>query len=478
MLPHNTEAEQGLLGALMFDNRAYERVAEFLRPEHFYDPIHGRIYHHIVTLVDRGQRADAITLRPFFEREPELVNVGGAAYLSRLEAGVVAVANAADYGKMIYDLFLRRELAAIGEEMLEESCHPDINRPATDLIEDKEHKLYTLASTGETQGGPVSLDIAIPESISLAEAAHKRDSHITGVTTGLRELDRLLGGLHSSDLVILAGRPSMGKTALATNMGFVAARRFYEKGGMEGAPVAFFSLEMSTSQLATRILADVCRVPSHKIRRGEVKSEDFVTFTEQSKMLRRVPFYIDDTPSISVAALRTRARRLKRTSGLGMIVVDYLQLMRGPGGRREENRVQELSEITRGLKSIAKELNVPVLALSQLSRATEARDDKRPQLSDLRESGSIEQDADVVMFVFREEYYHERAQPTQGANETVEHYEKRHQNWQVRGDAVHNIAEVIVAKQRHGPIGTVRLHFEGAFTRFSDLAEDRYLPED
>ncbi len=326
-----------------------------------------------------------------------------------------------------------------------------------------------MRSTGEQDRGFLKLEKALVASLKMAEEAHKRDSHVTGVTTGLRDLDRKLGGLQKSDLIILAGRPSMGKTALATNIAFNAARAWHDTEGKEGAAVAFFSLEMSSEQLATRLLGEYASVPADKIRRGEIKTDDFSKFLEAAKILSRAPLYIDDTPGLSVAGLRTRARRLKRlVPHLGCIVIDYLQLLHGTA-RRDDNRVQEVSEITRNLKALAKELDIPVMALSQLSRAVEMREDKKPQLADLRESGSIEQDADVVMFVYREEYYHARSEPTRRADEPEEKFNTRHQRWMERGEEIRNIAEVIIAKQRHGPIGTVELHFDGPFTRFSDL---------
>ena len=336
-------------------------------------------------------------------------------------------------------------------------------------IESAEAKLFELARTGATDRGFVKLEKALAVSIRMAEEAHKRDSHITGVTTGLRDMDRKMGGLQRSDLIILAGRPSMGKTALATNMAFNAAHAHFKSEGREGSGVAFFSLEMSAEQLATRLLGDFSSVPSDKIRRGEIKTEDFTKFVEASQTLSRVPLYIDDTPALSVSGLRTRARRLKRmVPHLGVIVIDYLQLLHG-SAKSAENRVQEVSEITRSLKALAKELDIPVLALSQLSRAVEMREDKTPQLADLRESGSIEQDADVVMFVYREEYYHARAEPTRRDNEDESKFNDRCSRWMQRGEEIRNIAQVVIAKQRHGPIGTVELHFDGQFTRFSDL---------
>jgi replicative DNA helicase len=468
--PHNIEAEQALLGVLLVNNVAYEKVGEILDPEHFYDPVHGRIYGAISTLINRGQIADPKTLRGLFENDPALAAVGGANYLVDLASNVVTIFNVEDYARLIHDLHLRRQLIALGTDVVNDAFQHDLDKHATAQIESTEAKLFELARTGETDRGFVKLEKALTVSIKLAEEAHKRDNHITGITTGFTDMDRKMGGLQRSDLVILAGRPSMGKTALATNMAFNAAHAFFKSEGREGSGVAFFSLEMSSEQLATRLLGDFSSVPSDKIRRGEIKTEDFTKFVEASQILSRVPLYIDDTPGLSVAALRTRARRLKRmVPSLGMIVIDYLQLLHGTGGKREENRVQEVSEITRSLKALAKELDLPVLALSQLSRAVEMREDKTPQLADLRESGSIEQDADVVMFVYREEYYHSRSEPSRRQDEDEGKFNDRYSRWMQRGEEVNNIAEIVIAKQRHGPIGTVKLHFDGQFTRFSNL---------
>jgi replicative DNA helicase len=473
--PHNLEAEQVLLGTILVNNMAHERVGERLQPEDFYDPVHGRIYGAITTLINRGQIADPKTLRGLFENDPALANLGGAQYLVNLAASVITIINAEDYARLIHDLYLRRQLITLGEDVVIEAIKHDLDQPATLQIEKTEQRLFELAKTGELDRGFVRLERALVTSLKMAEEAHKRDSHVTGVTTGLRDLDRKLGGFQRSDLIILAGRPSMGKTALATNIAFNAARAYYETEGKEGSAVAFFSLEMSNEQLATRLLGEQSGVPSDKIRRGEIKSEDFTRFIEASKVMSRAPLYIDDTPGLSVANLRTRARRLKRTApNLGMIVIDYLQLLHGTS-RRDDNRVQEVSEITRGLKALAKELDIPVVALSQLSRAVEMREDKKPQLADLRESGSIEQDADVVMFVYREEYYHSRSEPMRRADEGEDKFNTRHQRWMERGEEVRNVAEVLIAKQRHGPIGTVELHFDGPFTRFSNL-EKRFGP--
>jgi replicative DNA helicase len=475
--PHNYEAEQALLGAILGNNLVYDKVNETLRPEHFADAVHGRIYEAIGKLIQRGQIANLLTLKNLFDQDPALVEAGGGRYLERLASSLVTIINAEDYALTIHDLFLRRELIGLGEEVVNEAYGFDPDETAAEQIENAELKLYALSETGRAETGLRGFNEALTNAIKIAEAAHQRQSHVTGVTTGLTDMDRKLGGLHASDLVILAGRPAMGKTALATNMAFNAARAAHESGGKEGGNVAFFSLEMSAEQLATRILAEQTAISSDQIRRGDVRSEDFSTFAAVAAELQYLPLFIDDTPAITVATLRTRARRLKRQHGLGMIVVDYLQLMRGSSSNRNENRVQEISEITRGLKAIAKELNVPVLALSQLSRAVEQREDKRPQLADLRESGSIEQDADVVMFIYREQYYHERAEPQQRPDEGPEKFAERMERWQERGAQVHNLAEVIIAKQRHGPIGTVKMYFEGRATKFADWVDASNLPD-
>ncbi|CAA7614935.1 replicative DNA helicase [Magnetospirillum sp. UT-4] len=474
--PHNFEAEQALLGALLLNNRAFEKVAEFLRPEHFAEPAHGRIFAACAKLVERGQIANPVTLKTYFESDGGLAEIGGTAYLAQLANSVVSIINAEDYGKLIHDLHLRRELIALGEDLVNHAFEPTIETSAMEQIGKAEAQLYELATTGQTEGGFETFNAVLIEAVRQAEAAHKRQGKLSGVPTGLVDLDTKLGGLHSSDLLILAGRPSMGKTSLATNIAFNAAKAYREevdalgaRKAVDGAVTAFFSLEMSAEQLATRILAEQAEIPSHKIRQGELANDEFERLVTAAQELHRLPLFIDDTPALSISAVRTRARRLKRQHGLNLIVIDYLQLLRGSGGSSEQNRVQEVSEITRGLKALAKELDVPVIALSQLSRAVEQREDKRPQLADLRESGSIEQDADVVMFVFREQYYLERAEPGQRPDETPEKFNERHAKWQQRCEEVWNTAEVIVAKQRHGPVGTVRLSFHGEFTKFGNL---------
>jgi replicative DNA helicase len=470
--PQNLEAEQALLGAILANNRAYEKVSEFLRPDHFADPTHGRIYAAVSKLIERGQLASAVTLRQFFAADDGLKNVGGADYLASLEANVISFASATDYGQSIFDSYLRRELIDVGQEIVLAAQTHDLDAPAKSQIEEAESRLFKLATVGDADGRFISFKESLVQAINTAEAAYKRDSHITGLTSGFRDMDKLLGGMHKSDLVILAARPSMGKTALATNLAFNAARIFLRSQGKEGGRVAFFSLEMSAEQLALRILSEQTEIPSEKIRRGEIREQDFPKFVSLAQELQLLPLYIDETPGLSVMAMRTRARRLKRTQGLDLIVIDYLQLMQGSASKRNmENRVLEVSEITRSLKGLAKELQVPIIALSQLSRKVEDRDDKRPQLADLRESGSIEQDADVVMFIYREEYYLKRGEPGRHTNEDDAKYNERYARWQQRLEQVYNVAEVIVAKQRHGPIGSVKLFFDGQYTKFADLDE-------
>lgn len=475
-LPHNVDAEMALLGAILVNNRAFERISDFLRPEHFVLAEHARIFEACSRLLERGQVADPVTLKAWFEQDEALATVGGVTYLMQLAECATTTINAGEYGRLVHDLYLRRELIDLGEGVVNRAYTSEVDEDANQQIERAEQGLYDLATRGTHDGGFVAFHETMISALHIAEAAHKRQGLLSGVPCGFRDLDSKLGGLHPSDLVILAGRPSMGKTALATNMAFNAARAYRTEAGtdggqkvVDGAVIGFFSLEMSREQLATRILAEQTRIPSDRIRRGMLGTDKFPDLVAGSRELQRLPIYIDDTPALSISAMRTRARRLKRQHGLGMIVVDYLQLIAPSPGSRHDNRVQELSEITRGLKTLAKELEVPVLALSQLSRAVEQREDKRPQLADLRESGTIEQDADVVMFIFREQYYLERSEPSQRPDESDDKFLKRHEDWMQRCERAHNIGEVIIAKQRHGPIGTVKLFFEGEFTRFGDL---------
>ena len=482
--PHNLEAEMALLGAILVNNKAFERVQEMLAPEHFTDPAHAAIYRACATLIERGQLAQPVTLKNYLEHDDALGEVGGAEYLARLAGAVITIQNARDLGQEIYDCYLRRELITVGEDIVNDAHEHDLDAPAVEQIEQAEEKLYRLAEQGAAETGFIDFAAALTRAVNMATAAFKRDTELVGVPSGFADLDRLLGGLHNSDLVILAGRPAMGKTALATNIAYNAAtsrrRERTDDGTIVEQPevVAFYSLEMSSEQLATRIISEQAHVRSDAIRRGDIKEEEFNRVFQVAQALHTLPLFIDDTPALTVAALRTRARRLKRQHGLSLIVVDYLQLVQATNQRRNDNRVQEVSEITRGLKALAKELDVPVLALSQLSRAVEQRDDKRPQLADLRESGSIEQDADIVMFLFREEYYRERDKPAQRDNEPDERFREREDRHHKLLEDTRNRAEVIVAKQRHGPIGTVTLQFSGDFTRFADLISDDHLPED
>ena len=467
-LPHNIEAEKALLGAIFSDNRAYERISEFLRAEHFAVPENGKIFEAAQKLMEKGQIANPVTLSGFFEGNDELVVMGGKAYLAELAASAVTIINAGEYGRIIYDLHMKRELIALGTDMVNNAYDQGVQETATDQIEKSEQHLYDLATQGDHEGGFQDFRTAVLEAVHMAESAHKRDGALAGVTTGMTDLDQMLGGLHKSDLLILAGRPSMGKTALVTNIAYNAAYSYHKSGGEEGAVVGFFSLEMSSEQLAARIISEQVEVSSNKMRKGELSNEEFTRLVVASQELHRIPLFIDDTPALTVSALRTRARRLKRQHNLGMIVVDYLQLISPPPGS-SDGRVNEVSEITRGLKTLAKELEVPVIALSQLSRAVESRDPPRPQLSDLRESGSIEQDADVVMFIYREEYYMERKKPSRRMDEDEGKFLDREARWQDSFDSVKNIGDVIIAKQRHGPIGDIKLAFIGEFTRFADL---------
>jgi replicative DNA helicase len=475
--PSNLEAEQALLGALLANNKAYERVSEFLAPEHFADPIHGRIYQSIARRIEAGQLADAVTLKAEFEHSGILAEVGGTAYLAQLLGAMVGIINAGDYGRAIHDSWIRRQLVDLGEVVVNRAFGDEDAIDGRAQIEAAEQALFDLATRGSAEGGFITFDRALTEAIAGAERAFQRSGHVSGLSTGLRDLDQRLGGLHPADLLILAGRPGMGKTALATKIAFGAALALRAEAAGGAAPraaAAIFSLEMSAEQLASRILAENARISGDRIRRGDIAQRDFDRFVEVSRTLTGLPLEIDDTPAITLSALRTRCRRLKRTRGLALVVVDYLQLMRPAAGTRPENRVLEISQITQGLKAIAKELAVPVIALSQLSRAVESREDKRPQLSDLRESGTIEQDADAVMFIYRDEYYLQQRAPKQLAFDSEEKYQDALAKWQRDMDRVYNKAELFIAKQRHGPTGKIDLFFEAEFTRFADLDPDHH----
>ena len=454
-LPNNIEAEQAVIGSILVSNEIFDEINTIISNVNFYDPMHQKIFSAMESLIYKGMLANPITLKNYFEDEKDDLNV--PEYLVKVTKFSTSSRQALEYSKIIYDMFVRRELIKISEQTIDNAKINDLNVSGQNIIENSERLLFDLAEKGSFNTAMVKFDEAMRQTIEMASAAYKNDEGIVGVPTGLRDLDDRLGGLHQSDLIIIAGRPSMGKTALATNIAFNAAKKLQESG--KKSSIAFFSLEMSSEQLSTRILAEQSRIKSNDIRRGKISDEQFDKFIETSKNIAELPLYIDETPAISIAAMSNRARRIKRLFGLDMIVVDYIQLMRGSINNKD-GRVQEISEITQGLKAIAKELSVPVVALSQLSRAVEQRDDKKPQLADLRESGSIEQDADVVMFVYREAYYLERKEPRPA---TVEHAE-----WQAKMNEVSNLAEIIIGKQRHGPTGNIMLEFEAMYTKFKD----------
>jgi replicative DNA helicase len=475
LAPHNIEAEQALLGAILVNNEAFYRVSDFLLGEHFYEPVHREIYEVAGKIIRAGKAATPITVKTYLP-DQLVADVTMPQYLARLAAEATTVLNAADYGQTIYDLAIRRTLIQIGEETVATAYDADVEMTAAKQIEEAEKSLFDLAEKGRYDGGFQAFNEALVEAIKMAGEAYQRDGTLSGQATGLTDLDRLMGGLQKSDLIILAARPAMGKSSLATNIAFHVARSFrYEttpdghKKTIDGGQVALFSLEMSAEQLATRILAEQAEISSSDIRRGNIHESQFARLVDVSNMLATVPLYIDDTGGLSISQLAARARRLKRQKGLDLIIIDYIQLLSGSSKRASENRVQEITEITTTLKALAKELDVPIIALSQLSRQVESRDDKRPQLSDLRESGSIEQDADVVTFIYREEYYLKNKEPREGTPE--------HLTWMNEMEQVHGRAEVIIGKQRHGPTGTVQLSFEGQYTRFGNLAPDQYLPD-
>ena len=453
-LPNNIEAEQSVIGSILLTNEIFDEVNTIISSKNFYDPMHQKIFSAIENLIFKGMLANPITLKNYFENEKDEINVPD--YLVKITKFSSSARQAIEYSKIIYDMFVRRELIKISETTIDVAKLNDLNTSGQSIIENSEKLLFDLAEKGSFNSSIIKFDEAMKLTIEMASNAYKNEEGIVGVPTGLRDLDDRLGGLHQSDLIIIAGRPSMGKTALATNIAFNAASKLQES--KKKSTVAFFSLEMSSEQLSTRILAEQSRIKSNDIRRGKISDEQFDKFIETSKNITELPLFIDETPAITIAALSNRARRIKRIHGLDLIVVDYIQLMRAVNTK--DGRVQEISEITQGLKALAKELAVPVIALSQLSRAVEQRDDKKPQLSDLRESGSIEQDADVVMFVYREAYYLERKEPRPA---TVEHAE-----WQAKMNEVSNLAEIIIGKQRHGPTGNVLLEFEAMFTKFRD----------
>lgn len=475
--PHNIEAEQALLGAILINNDAFYRVSDFLKPTHFFEPLHRRIYEITTDLIRVGKMANPVTMKTFLPTEGKVGDLTIFQYVTRLATEAVTIINAEDYGRAIYDLATRRALIGIGEDMVNVAYDAPVDMAPQEQIEDAERRLFELAETGRYDGGFLPFKDAVTTAVDMANAAFMRDGHLSGISTGIHSLDAKMGGLQPSDLIILAGRPGMGKTSLATNIAFNIANSYEGEqqadGSMKaanGGVVGFFSLEMSAEQLATRIISEQTEVSSSKIRRGDITETDFEKLVACSQVMQKIPLYIDQTGGISIAQLAARARRLKRQRGLDVLVIDYVQLMTGSSKASAQNRVQEITEITTGLKALGKELNVPIIALSQLSRQVESRDDKRPQLSDLRESGSIEQDADVVLFVFREEYYVKNLEPR-------DEFDPKYEEWKQHFEKVRGTADVIIAKQRHGPTGTVKLAFQSEFTRFADLAEGSYLPE-
>ena len=473
--PQNIEAEQALLGAILVNNEAFYRVSDFLEPAHFFEPVHRRIFQVAGELIRANKIANPITIKTFLPAELAIGDINLAQYLARLAAEATTIINAEDYGRTVYDLAIRRALIGIGEDMVNTAYDAEVDDTPRVQIEESERRLFEFAERGHYDGGFHAFETALVNAIDMASAAYKRDGHLSGLATGLDDLDRLMGGLQPSDLIIVAGRPGMGKSSLATNIAFNIARAWrgeVQADGttktVNGGVVGLFSLEMSAEQLATRIVAEQSGVPSSDIRRGRITEDQFAQIVGAAREMQRVPLFIDQTGGLNIAQLAARARRLKRQRGLDLVVVDYIQLMQGSAKRNSDSRVQEVTEITNQLKALAKEINVPIMALSQLSRQVENRDDKRPQLSDLRESGSIEQDADVVLFIFREEYYLKNKEPKPGTME--------YEQWQDEMNNVHGIAEVIIGKQRHGPTGTVRLQFEDTVTRFSNLASSSMLP--
>lgn len=457
MLPNNEEAERAVLGALIYNNLLYEKIS-YIKSEHFFNPIHGKIYEVIEEMIYKGTLVTPITIEPIFKDNIVIQEAGGKAYWVDLVSSIGPIANITANAQHIYELYIRRAIINLSSNAIEEANKFKASKEASDLIETMESALFNMAVEKVAEKRFTPFKTALKEVIAMAKEASKNNA-LVGVPTGIDKLDQHLGGFHKSDLIILAGRPSMGKTALATTFAFNAAKKYMLD--KSGARVAFFSLEMSADQLALRLLGQEAGISSDRIRKGATSYKEVILLEEKSKNLYEVPMFIDDTPALTMASLRTRARRLKRQEDIGLIIVDYLQLL---SAGRSENRVQELTEITRGLKALAKELNIPVIALSQLSRAVEQREDKQPQLADLRESGSIEQDADVVMFVYRESYYEARKKPPSGS--------EKMQEWQLKMSKIYNLADLIIAKQRHGPIGTVTAHYEESTTKFSNLMQE------
>ncbi len=479
-LPKNIEAEQALIGALLVNNKFYEKIGDLLKPEHFADATHRKIFAAMAKLLMNQRTADIITLRSYFEQEGTLEQVGGFPYLVKLAESASPLTNIEHYAQFIYDRYLRRELINTGYEIITDAMEENLEISATDQISNAEKSLYNLSEQGDAKGGFINFEEALQSSVEVIQKAYQKGGRISGLPTGLSKLDYKIGGLNDSELLILAARPAMGKTALAVNIAYNVASYFAEHSDIpaDKRGVAFFSLEMSSDELAARILSTTTHTQGQKLRNGALDESEFARIAAAVRELGAIPLYIDDTPGVSINAIRSRARRLKRTKGLGLIVIDYIQLIGGTGDKKSEgNRVQEVSEISRGLKILAKELKIPVIALSQLNRGVEARDDKRPQMSDLRESGSIEQDADIVMFIYRENYYMQNAEPKIKDGDDPIKFQKKHDEWMLNCRQTLNEADVIVGKNRHGPIGTVKLYYNGEYTQFDNLAEVDKLPE-
>tara|TARA_B100000700_G_scaffold330697_1_gene458396 strand:- start:1026 stop:2531 length:1506 start_codon:yes stop_codon:yes gene_type:complete len=475
----NIEAEQALIGSILWDNKNYEKVADFLEDKHFVEPNNQIIFKTISMLLNKNMLVSPITLKSYLPSND--YDFDNLKYLNQIKDSAPSTQNPYQYGKIIYDLHIKRNLISIGQNLISHTTQNEENSEGEELIEKAENELYQLSQTGSTERQYSFFKEALKNAVNIINEAFKRDGKIAGLATGLKDLDKKLGGLHNSDLIIVAGRPSMGKTALGTNIAFNIAEKFRELENSEGekiitdgGKVVFFSLEMSSEQLATRILAEQSKISGDKMRKAELSKDDFKNIANISSKLESLNLIIDDNPILTIPSLRARARRLKRLHDINLIIIDYLQLMSGSPNKKNDGRVQEISEITRGLKAIAKELNIPVIALSQLSRQVEQREDKRPQLADLRESGTIEQDSDVVMFIFRESYYLERMEPIKKPEESEEKYDERHNRWRDLCEKAHNTSEIIIAKQRHGPIGTIKAHFDPNFTKFSDLVAKDY----
>ena len=472
-MPQNIEAEQSLIGSILFDNKVMEDLPTNFVSRHFFDPLHSSIFEACISLTDNGRLADPVTLKGYLKDDVSLRDIDIEQYLSDLREGTLSLSKAKFYADEIRNCYVRRSLIRIGDDLIDRSINPSIEISPDQEISNTEEQLYNLAEKDQVNSGPIDFKTILGKATNQINEAYQRKGSLSGVDTGFSGLNRQLGGLNKSDLLVLAGRPAMGKTALATNIGFNAAKTSKIENNQS---ILIFSLEMSAEQLAQRILAEQSTIDSHKLRNGDISEKEFSDLVSTQNEIMNLPFFIDDTPAISVGQIASRARRLKRTNGLALIIIDYIQLIQGTKASEAQGRVQEVSSITRGLKSLAKELDVPILALSQLSRAVEQREDKRPILADLRESGSIEQDADVVMFVYREEYYLDKSEPTQRDNENQESFNERFLRWQDRRNLAEGKAEIIISKQRHGPTGIIQVQFEAKYTRFMDLVQDDRLP--